>query len=413
MTKASPAGTPLHSSSSQRAAGPRSGRRRPGRRRYRTANAISSVKIRIEKNALTPRRKKYRASTLAAAVEACSGKRGNSVSISARSIVPSPVSPEHGEDEPGQPGQRGGPAQTDRPQDREGVPPRRGIVVVAEQQELVDRRADPVARGFHETQSKIARRKIDSVEVSGDHPLRREEDEPACVSVLILPGIVEVAESGLLGQPPDRALLSRQEVPSLRASLAAVAFEDADLLGGRQRGRLGRVEAQDDDAEILARSDREGAKAADEPFEHQVTEHRTAVINKSEDGGSSPQAVREPHGTPLLVLEHEVEGELLVQPLIEADSGKCGRPVPGGVRPEGREPGGREPGGREMDQEQSEGPQRGEAGRPGAVRGESRIRSGHRFPPAGERDCSLRSDISSMALSIGIRAMPALRSIQP
>src|SRR5436309_8100817 len=150
MTKASPAGTPLHSSSSQRAAGPRSGRRRPGRRRYRTANAISSVKIRIEKNALTPSRKKYRASTLAAAVEACSGKRGNSVSISARSRVPSPVSPEHGEDEPGQPGQGGGPAQTDRPQDRERVPPRRGIVVVAKQQELVDRRADPVARGFHE-----------------------------------------------------------------------------------------------------------------------------------------------------------------------------------------------------------------------------------------------------------------------
>ena len=108
------------------------------RRRKRTVNTTSRVAIRVEKNALIPMRKKYRASTRAAKVEACGGKSGKPENISARR-----VSPAQAEDHGPEGGQGQHPADAQKGHDRFTVASELGIVVVAVQEEAVHGREDP------------------------------------------------------------------------------------------------------------------------------------------------------------------------------------------------------------------------------------------------------------------------------
>src|ERR1051325_2758573 len=93
-------------------------------RRKRTVNTTSRVAIRVEKNALIPMRKKYSASTRAAKVEACCGKRGKPENMSGRRVSPAQAE-DHGPEGPE--GQHRGHAQYGH--DRLAVAPELGIVV--------------------------------------------------------------------------------------------------------------------------------------------------------------------------------------------------------------------------------------------------------------------------------------------
>src|SRR5271156_6680546 len=59
------------------------------------------------------------------------------------------------------------------------------IVVVAEEQHLIDGRADFSLRSFHQAKAKIARRELDAIKVARDFSLRRQEHNRARMGELL------------------------------------------------------------------------------------------------------------------------------------------------------------------------------------------------------------------------------------
>ena len=83
------------------------------------------------------------------------------------------------------------------------------IVVVAEQQELIDRRADAVLRRFHEAELEVARGELDAEEVARDDAARGQHGEAGGVGELVALRVVAVAEADRRREPLDRRLRRR------------------------------------------------------------------------------------------------------------------------------------------------------------------------------------------------------------
>src|SRR6266480_5173758 len=149
------------------------------------------------KNVLTPRRKKRSASTRGASVEACSGKRGS---------------------------------------EKRAVPAGGGVVVEAEEEKLIDRRADLVGRGLHQPQAEIARRRLDAVEVARDGARGREHDGGRDVRELPARRVGGVAEADRAREAVDRRLLAGQEVPACGGVEPSVVPQHRGLPAARDRG---------------------------------------------------------------------------------------------------------------------------------------------------------------------------------
>src|SRR5207244_4481211 len=97
-----------------------------------------SPAIRSAKNADSASRKKYSVSTRAAIVDARSGKRGGMRGLR----PPAPFSLDHQEDERSECEDRCGGRDPDGAHDDEAVPAGFGIVVIAVEEHLLDRRSD-------------------------------------------------------------------------------------------------------------------------------------------------------------------------------------------------------------------------------------------------------------------------------
>ena len=131
------------------------------RRRYLIAKKTIRPAISSEKKTEIASRKKYSASTRPAIVEACSGKRGVPVHIEAaqgcraqrlraRALCGSRSRAHHDDDERAEREDGGGAGDPDRAHDHEAVAAGHRVVVVAEEQQRVDRRADLACRGLDE-----------------------------------------------------------------------------------------------------------------------------------------------------------------------------------------------------------------------------------------------------------------------
>src|SRR5471032_2999652 len=111
-----------------------------------------------EKKTEIASRKKYSASTRPAMVEACSGKSGVPDHISESSKVLRATFPaEHHDDERAQRHDGGGAGDADHAHDDQAVAAGRRVVVIAVEQQRIDRRADAPLRGFHDGVAQIAR----------------------------------------------------------------------------------------------------------------------------------------------------------------------------------------------------------------------------------------------------------------
>ena len=88
-----------------------------------------------------------------------------------------PLAPEHHEHETPQRDRGRRPQDADQPQDRQRVLAGGRVVVVAEQEQPADRRADPALSRPLELGLKFLGRKIDAVEVAGDPAVGRHDDD--------------------------------------------------------------------------------------------------------------------------------------------------------------------------------------------------------------------------------------------
>src|SRR5439155_5136052 len=77
------------------------------------------------------------------------------------------------------------------------------IVVVTEQKELIDDRAELALRGLDEREAKVLRRVFDAEEVTRDLAFRREDDDARRVGVLARRRVPHVAEAGRAGHAAD------------------------------------------------------------------------------------------------------------------------------------------------------------------------------------------------------------------
>src|SRR5213592_2877302 len=168
--------------------------------------AMSSVKT-----VLTARRKKRSASTRGASVDACSGKSGSEKRASITSGVPPGATRALGTSQREERERAAGPH---RAHDERAVLAGGGVVVEAEEEELIDRRADLARRGLDQPQAEIARRRLDAVEVARDGTPRRRHDGHRDVRELPPRRVGGVAEADRAREAVDRRLLARQEVPA-------------------------------------------------------------------------------------------------------------------------------------------------------------------------------------------------------
>ena len=137
-------------------------------------------------------------------------------------------------------------------QDARAVLSGRRVVVVAEEQHVVDDRADALVGRLDQAEPEIARRELDPVEVLRDGALRRQHLDRRAVRELPDLLVVRVAEADGVGQRVDRCLRPGQEVPAAGRLRPAVALDVARLLLRRQARAFLRVEADRDDVELAA-----------------------------------------------------------------------------------------------------------------------------------------------------------------
>ncbi len=197
--------------------------------------------------------------------------------------------------------------------------PRGRVVVEAGQQQLVDGAADLVIRRLHQRQLQVARPVLDAVEVPRQPAVRRHDHDPAGVRVLPDRLVVGVPEADRARQHRDLRLVPGQEVPSFSGAVAAVPPHVVRLLRAGELRRIARIEAHRDDVEVLPDRKVQRAQRARQPVEHLGAEHRALEVVQRQDHRPAAEVVAELHGAAGLVLERQVQRNLRVQLLIEAD----------------------------------------------------------------------------------------------
>ena len=103
----------------------------------------------------------------------------------------------------------------------------RRIVVEAEQENLVHRRADLIARRLHQAQADIARRILHAVEILRYPALRGQDHDGAGVSVLVGLRVVLVMEPDGIGQRADVSLVAGEKVPAIGGVRAGYSGADS------------------------------------------------------------------------------------------------------------------------------------------------------------------------------------------
>src|SRR5262249_40130199 len=134
--------------------------------------------------------------------------------------------------------------------DRETILAGRGIVVEAEQEDLLDWRADRAVGRLDQAEAQIAGLELDPIEVARELAAGRQQHEAARVRERLLIRIVVVAEAHAARELLDRRLIAREEVTGGLGAWTAIAREPLGLLLQRQRRGLRRVDADRDELEV-------------------------------------------------------------------------------------------------------------------------------------------------------------------
>jgi hypothetical protein len=139
------------------------------------------------------------------------------------------------------------------------------------------------------------------------------------VRVLLDLFVERVTEADRRSEVTDGVLRARQEVPSRGCVGPVVAVHVGLLLLCGQGRSFLRVDADRDDVELASGVEGQDPERADGAVEDLRTEHRTLVVAEHQDDRTLPEVLAEPHIAAGFVFEDEIERDLLVQPLVDAD----------------------------------------------------------------------------------------------
>src|SRR5262249_28281234 len=148
--------------------------------------------------------------------------------------------------------------------------------------------------------------------------LRRQHQDAARMGVLILLRVVAELEAAFLGQLDDLLLFAGQEVPTVGSAGKAVRPDLSTLFRRGQLRLLTLIETDRDDGELLADAEPllagKLAQAFRQAVEHQVAEHRTAILHQHENYRTiAIEIVAQPDGPSVLVAEAQARGNLLLE----------------------------------------------------------------------------------------------------
>src|SRR3954467_6595923 len=145
-------------------------------RRNLIAKTTTRIAMSAVNSAVTATRKKYRASTCPACSDAACGKKGKFVNMRLSAACRrAPLAAEADEQERQERTHRRDESHADGVDHDHAISPRRRVVVVAEQQDLVAHRPEHVVRRLDQGQAQIARREVDAEQVARDHAFRRRD----------------------------------------------------------------------------------------------------------------------------------------------------------------------------------------------------------------------------------------------
>src|SRR5439155_22247063 len=130
-------------------------------------------------------------------------------------------------------------------------------------------------------------------------------------------GVERVAEARFVRELTDRRFLAREEMPAGRRSRPSVAFEIELLFRGSQRRSLARIDADNDDIELIAGAELQVLQALDKPVEHERAEHRAFVVTEHEHDRLAPEVIAELRPRACLIAEGLIKRKLLTELLLE------------------------------------------------------------------------------------------------
>ena len=120
------------------------------------------------------------------------------------------------------------------------------------EQQLIDRCADARLGSFDQSQTQIARRKIDAVIVTRDLPCRRQEHDSRGVGELARLGIVVVMKPNRASEFLNRILGAGEKMPAVRGAGPGVAREKFFILGVRQCSAVVGIETYGEHGKLVA-----------------------------------------------------------------------------------------------------------------------------------------------------------------
>ncbi|HBI43194.1 MAG TPA: hypothetical protein DDY78_10110 [Planctomycetales bacterium] len=211
-------------------------------------------------------------------------------------------------------------AQAHEVHDRRAVFSLGGVVMKAEEQRLIDDRADFVVRRLHQTQLQVTSRIFDVQKVAIEFTDRGKHHDAAGVRELLVILVVGIAETDGVGQPVNGFFIARQEVPARLRVRPAIALHVRLLLGRRQFRAFARVKADGYNLEVLAGRKRHIEHGSRYAVENLVAEHGTAIPGENKDNRLAVEVVVKVDLLAGLVAESEIERNLLVDALIETDA---------------------------------------------------------------------------------------------
>src|SRR5580704_4477056 len=283
------------------------------------------------------------ASTLPAKLDACSGKNGSgdctALMCSLRRNVPARtarrsgamITPAENDETDGQTEKSGDPTHANHGKDGRAVTCLGRIVLIAEQQNVIDRSADFSSGSVDQAETDVAGRIFHAEEIAGDAAVGSKQQDAAGVAKHFCLRVVAVAERGSLSDFVDGFLVSGQEVPTCFRGRPGEAGQRFVFLLQSFIRSIGRIHAYEDDVVVLARIKGNHFQRSDQRLFHLRAQHRTGEINESENHGLLTKIIAEQNWVPILVIERDIERNLRVELWIEGDIHQSRRQSLGGL----------------------------------------------------------------------------------
>src|SRR5580692_589510 len=312
-------------------------------RRYLYIAKMQSAATNTTKKRQVRTMKKNSASTLPAKLDACSGKNGSgdctALMCSLRRNVPARtarrsgamITPAENDETDGQTEKSGDPTHANHGKDGRAVTCLGRIVLIAEQQNVIDRSADFSSGRVDQAETYVAGRIFHAEEIAGNAAVGSKQQDATGVAKHFCLRVVAIAEGSSLGDFVDGVFVSGQKMPARFRGWPGEAGQRFVLLLQSFIRSIGRIHADKDDVVLLARIKGNHFQRSDQRLFHLRAQHRAGEIDKGKNYWLLTKIIAEQNWVPILVIKRDIKGKLRVELRVEGDIHQSRRQSLGGL----------------------------------------------------------------------------------